>query len=74
MFYSKFIIFLYTFRALLYSSSGGQVCIIRTASSNIIPVGDRPVHRLGEDPRTPTLCNGRLPTECDDTRCCKIQF
>ena len=29
----------------------------------------RPVHRLRED-----LCTGRPPTECDDTRCCIIQF
>jgi len=36
-----------------------------TASGIITHVGGRPVHRF----RT-----GRPPTECDDTRCCTIQF
>jgi len=40
-----------------------------TASGIIIPVGGCPVHRLRED-----RCTGRPPTECDDTRCCTIQF
>ena len=34
------------------------------ASGIITPVGGRPMHRLRED----------SPTECDDTRCCIIQF
>jgi len=40
-----------------------------TASGIVTSVGGRPVHRLRED-----LCTGRPPTECDDTRCCVIQF
>jgi len=40
-----------------------------TSSGIVTPVGGRPVYRLGED-----LCTGRPPTECDDTRCCIIQF
>ena len=40
-----------------------------TASGIITPVGGRPVHMLGEDWFT-----GRPPTECDDTKCCIIQF
>jgi len=40
-----------------------------TASGIITPVGCRPVRGLGEG-----LCTGWAPTECDDTRCCIIQF
>jgi len=48
LFYTKFIICFYMFRALLCSSAGGQNCIIqRLVSSH--SVGGRPVHRLGED-------------------------
>jgi len=43
-----------------------------TASGIITPIGGRPVHRLRED--SLNLCTGRPPTECDDTRCCIIQF
>jgi len=43
-----------------------------TASGIIEPVGGRPVRRLRED--SLNLCTGRPPTECDDTRCCIIQF
>ena len=50
------------------SSSGGQNCIIQHLVSSH-SVGGRPVHRLGE-----VLCMGRPRTECDDTRCCIIQF
>ena len=48
LFYNKFIIFLYMFRALLCSSSGGQK-LYYTASGIITPVGGRPVHSLRED-------------------------
>ena len=44
LFYNKFNIFLYKFRALLCSSLGGQICIIQHLVSH--SVGDRPVHRL----------------------------
>ena len=40
-----------------------------TASGIVTHVGGRPVHRLRED-----LCTGRPPTECEDARCCIIQF
>ena len=43
-----------------------------TTSGIVTPVGGRPVHRLGED--SLNRCTGRPPTECDDTRCCIIQF
>jgi hypothetical protein len=53
LFYNKFIIFLYVFRALLCSSSGGQNCIIQHLVSSH-SVGGRPMHRLGESSRS--LC------------------
>ena len=68
LFYNKFIILLYMVRALLCLSSGGQNCIIQHLVSSH-SVDGRPVHRLGEDP-----CTRRPPTECNDTRCCIIQF
>ena len=46
------------------SSSVGQNFIIQNLVSSH-SLGSRPVHRL---------CTGRPPTECDDTRCCIIQF
>jgi len=48
LFYNNFIIFLYMFRALLCSSSGGQNCIVQHLVSSHC-VGGRPVHSLGED-------------------------
>jgi len=68
LFYSKFIIFLYMFQALLCLSSGGQNCIIQHLVSSHY-VDGRPVRRLRDDLRT-----GRSPTVCDDTRCCIIKF
>jgi len=57
LFYNKFIIFLYMFRALLCSSGG------YTASGIITPVGGRPVHSLREDSRVLlNLCTGWPPT------------
>jgi len=44
LFYNKFIIFLYMFRALLCSTSGGQNCIIQHLVSSHF-VGGRLVHR-----------------------------
>jgi hypothetical protein len=67
LFYNKFIIFLYMFRALLCSSSGGQIVLVQHLVS-LLSVGGRPVHRLGED--SPNLCTGRPPTETDDIICC----
>ena len=43
LFYNKFIIFLYMFRALLCASSGGQNCIIQHLVWSHC-VGGRPVH------------------------------
>jgi len=43
LFYIKFIIWLYMFRALLCSSSGGQNCVIQHLVSSC-SVGGRPVH------------------------------
>ena len=70
LFYNKFIIFLYTFRALCTHHQ--EVKLYYTESGIITPVGSRPVHRLRED----SLClrTGRPPTDCDDTRCCITQF
>ena len=48
LFYNKFIIFLYMFRALLCSSSGGKNCIVQHLVSSH-SVGGRSLHRLGED-------------------------
>jgi len=45
LFYNKFIIFLYMFRALLCSSSGYQNCIIQYLLSSH-SVGGPPVHRI----------------------------
>ena len=44
-FYFNFIIYLYMFRALLCSSSGGQNCIIQHLVSSH-SVGGRPVHKI----------------------------
>jgi len=55
----------------MYSPSGGKNCIIQHLVSSH-SVGGRPVHRLREG--SLNLCTGRPPTECDDTRCCIIQF
>ena len=56
------------FRALVFSSAGGQNCIIQHLVLSH-SVGGRPVHRVLSQPvhRTATY-------KCDDTRCCKIQF
>jgi len=45
LFHNRFIVFLYLFRALLCSSSGGQNCIIQHLVSSH-SVGGRPVRRL----------------------------
>ena len=47
MFYNKFIIFLYMFRAIMCSSPGGQNCIIQHLVSSH-SVGGHPVHRTAE--------------------------
>jgi len=53
----------------MFSSSGGQNCIIRRLVSSH-SVGGLPVHRLrGDQP-----VHGTATYRCDDTRCCTIQF
>jgi len=68
--------------SLLYASTCFKhyVLIIRrsklycTASGIVTPIGGRPVHRLREDcsPLSTGAPDGHL--QCDDTRCCIIQF
>jgi len=59
LFYNKFIIFPYMFRALMCSSSGGQNCIIQHLISSH-PVGGHLVHRLREDSQPQMLYNTTL--------------
>jgi len=54
------------FRALLWSSSGGQIVLVQHLVSSL-SVGDCSVHRLRED--SCNLCTEQSPTACDDTRC-----
>jgi len=66
-YFNTFIILLYMFRALLCSSSGGQIVSVQ----HLVPslsLGDRSVNRLREDSRN--LCTEQSPTESDDIRCC----
>jgi len=62
--------FLFYNKCIILHVSGTILLVIRrskfyyTACGIITPVGGRPVH----------LCTGSPPTECDDTRCCIIQF
>src|SRR5215475_4582580 len=53
------ILYMYMFRAISCSSSGGQTVLIQHLISSL-SVSDRPVH----------LCTGRSLTDSDDTRCC----
>jgi len=58
---------LYMFRALLCSSSGGQIILVQ----HLVPslsLGDCSVHRLREDSRN--LCTEQSPKDSDGTRCC----
>ena len=59
LFYNKFIICIYIFRALCAHHQ--EVKIVYTASGIITLVGGRPVHRLREDSSL-NLCTGRPPT------------
>ena len=43
-----------------------------TASGIVFSVSDRPARILREE--SVNLCTGQPPTDCDDTRCCIIQF
>ena len=55
------------FRALLCSSSGGQIVLVQHLVSSL-SLGDCSVHRLREDSRS--LCTKQSPKEIDDTKCC----
>jgi len=59
LFYNKFIICLYMFRALCAHHQEAK--IVYTTSGIITPVGGRPVHKLREDSSL-NLCTGRPPT------------
>jgi len=59
LFYNKFIICLYMFRAVCAHHQ--EVKIVYTASGIITTVGGRPVHRMAT-------------YICDDTRCCMYNF
>ena len=67
-FCNTFITFLYLFRALLRSSSGGQIVLIQCLVSSLSLV-DCSVHRLREESSL-NLCTEQSPKERDDTRCC----
>jgi len=70
LFYNKFIICLYMFRALCAHHQ--KVKMYYTAFGIVIPVGGRPVHRLKEDFSQPA--HRTATYRCDDTRCCIVQF
>jgi len=67
LYFNTFITFLYMFRALLRSSSGGQIVLAHYLVSSL-SLGDCSVHRVRESSRT--LCTEQSPKENDDTRCC----
>ena len=74
LFYNKFIICLYMFRALLCSSSGGQNFIIQYLVSSH-PVGGRPVHLCAGLSHAPPqqlrkIINLKWKTKCIDGVCC----
>jgi len=70
LFYNKFIIRLYMFRAICAHHQGSK--LYYTASGNITAVGGSAVHGFREEPLN--LRTGRPPTVCYDTICCIIQF
>ena len=58
------------FRALLCSSSGGQIVLTQHLVSSL-SLGDCSVHRLREESTSSrNLCTEQSPKESDDTRCC----
>ena len=61
------ILYMYMFRAISCSSSGGQIVLIQHLVSSL-SVSDRSVHRLKKFLLNP--CTGPSLTESDDTRCC----
>ena len=55
------------FRALLYSSSGGQIILVQNLVSSL-SLGDCSGHRLRQD--SSNMCTEQSPKESDHTRCC----
>jgi len=70
LFYNKFIIFLYMFRALLCSSSGGQIVLYSIWYRHTCrwPSGAQVERGLSQS------VHQTATYRCDDTRCCIIQF
>jgi len=66
LYFNTFITFIYMFRALLCSSSGGQIALVQHLLSSP-SLGDYSVHRLRGDSRN--LWSEQSPKESDDTRC-----
>jgi len=66
LYFNTFITFLYMFRALLCSSSGGQIVLVQHLVSSL-SLGDCSVHSLGES--SLKLCTEQSPKNCDDTKC-----
>ena len=66
-FFNTFFIFLYVFRTLLCSSSGGQIVLVQHLVSSL-SLRDCSVHRLREFSRN--LCTEQSPKDSNDTRCC----
>jgi len=67
-FFNTFITFFYMFRAILRSSSGGQIVLVQSLVSSL-SLGDCSVHRLRKDSFI-NLCTEQSPKESDDTRGC----
>ena len=61
------ILYMYMFRAISCSSSGGQIVLIQHLVSSL-SVSDCPVHMLRKN--FLSLCTGRSLTDSDDTRRC----
>jgi hypothetical protein len=61
------ILYMYMFRAISCSSSGGQIVLTQHLVSSL-SVSDRSVHRLRKNFHN--LCTGRSLTDSDDARCC----
>ena len=66
LYFNTFIIFFYKFRALLCSSSGGQIVLVQHLVSSP-SLGDCSVRRLQSSSK---LCTEQSPKDSDDTRCC----
>jgi len=58
LYFNAFITFLYMFRALLYSSSGGQIVLTQHLVSSL-SLSDCSVHKLRDDSRN--LCTEQSP-------------